>query len=683
MRNKFITLLLSSTVFLSMGLQAQAIDKKYQTGYDLLPASINTAAKENNISFYRNNQIILLKPDPKGKNNKPVAFTATIKENGDIGKPKISKELSELGLAGTVAFDSVGGKLYFSKYNSLEKDYALYESSVVKGKWGDPKKMLIEGTGGQRNKASFMLSAGWSYKPTGLTGFKNPALAKNGKRLYFTANIKAKEYGNVGSTDIWFIDQKADGTWGKPQNLGKNINTTTKEDYAFCVGDTTLYFTSMGKGGMDIFRSSFVKGQWTKAVGLDKPINSGMNDFNLIGNDKNIFLVSNRNPKGKDDIFLFRKQPDKPIIPDPIAIQPESEPEMKSVIIPEWNFVLFYFDFDKDVLKPEFLEQFKELVTEMKQFPGATFEVAGHTDQKGSEKYNMRLSLNRANFVKQMLIKEGFPAANIVTKGFGESMPVIENPKTEDDYAQNRRCEISIVGQEKPKTPDAGVTPTETSPSESKPIQAPAVAPKTDKKPTTEVKATTTDKKQTIPVDTKTTGSNAKTTTQVGSKPVMDVKTFVTDKKQTTTVDTKTTVNTKPATQVVSKPVTDTKTVVTDKKQTTTVDTKTTVNTKPATQVGTKPATDTKTVVTDKKQTTTVDAKTTVNTKTPTQVGSKPATDAKAAVTDKKQTVPVDTKANVSKTKAAMKTDSINAKDVKNTVTDKKQDVLPVENKNK
>lgn len=444
MRNKLITLLFATTVILSS--QAQTIDDKYRNGYYIVPATINTAAKENNISLYRNNQIIILKPDPKGKNNKPVPFTATIKENGDIGKPKISKELSLLGLSGTVAFDSINGKMYFSKYNSLEKNYALYESKVEKGKWGEPTKMIIEGVGGLRNKNSFMVSAGWSYKPTGMTGFKNPAIAQKGKRIYFSANIKGRENGNVGGTDIWYIDQNEDGiSWSRPKNLGRNVNTSSKEDYPFCDGDTVLFFSSYGRGGQDIFKSIYRNGEWTKATNMDKPFNSPMNDCNLVANNKNIFLVSNRVPLGKDDVFLFRLEPEKPIVPNPIPIAPEPEPDPIFVKKLEWNFVLFYFDFDKYVLTEEFTKQFKELVSEMKQFPNEVFEIAGHTDQRGSNKYNDKLSIKRANFVKQLLINEGFPAKNLITKGFGETMPVIDDPKSDEDFAQNRRVEIHIL----------------------------------------------------------------------------------------------------------------------------------------------------------------------------------------------------------------------------------------------
>ncbi len=448
MRTKVITLLILA-VALPCGLFA-SVEEKYKTGYDIVPASINTVAYENNISFYKNNQLIFFKPDPKGK-KKPVVFLSTIRENGDLTKPKISKELNKLDFVGTVAYDSVNQILYFAKYHKLDKDYALHESHFVKGKWQVPVKMKIDGTSNDRKENDFIADAAWSYRQIGLAGFKNPCLAKNGKRLYFTATIKGKEYTPVGSSDIWYTDQKEDGTWSAPVNVGKGVNTPAKEDYAFCVGDTTLYFNSLGKGGIDIFKSEFKDGEWTKAVNLGKPFNSGLNDVNFIINDKMAYLVSNRNSKGKDDIYLFRKQPEPPIIPDAIAVAPPAEPEPKEQIMAEWHFVLFYFDFDKHVLTPEFVAQFGELVDEMKQFPGATFEIAGHTDQKGSDSYNQKLSEQRAKFVKDLLIKDGFPADKLVTKGFGEKMPVIADPKTEEDYAQNRRCEIRILSEEELK----------------------------------------------------------------------------------------------------------------------------------------------------------------------------------------------------------------------------------------
>jgi outer membrane protein OmpA-like peptidoglycan-associated protein len=423
-----------------------AINKKYQEGYELVSSTINSAARETYLSLFKNNQLVLLKPDPKSKNKKMKVYTSTIKENGELSKPKESKELSKLALEGTIAYDDVAKKIYFTKYNGLSKNYDLYETAFKKGRWTEPKPMTIEGTGSDREEESFIMNAGWSYRELGLSGFKNPSLAKNGKRIYFTASFK----GGSGGTDIWYIDQKEDGTWGAPQNAGKNINTVGREDYAFSVGDTILVFsTTAGKSGVDLMSADLNEGEWQKAQNMGAPFNSALNDQNLVATKDNVYLLSARNPRMREDIYHFKKLPPKPVIPQAVVIPPPPPPPpTKKEEALKWNYTLFYFDFDKDVLTDEFVAQFKELVGEMKEFPGATFEVAGHTDSKGSDAYNDKLSIKRAEFVKALLIKEGFPADKIVTKGYGERQPVIPDAKTEDEFMQNRRCEIRIINQQ-------------------------------------------------------------------------------------------------------------------------------------------------------------------------------------------------------------------------------------------
>jgi outer membrane protein OmpA-like peptidoglycan-associated protein len=462
MRTNFKVVLLAISLAMT-SLEVFAVDRQYREDYDLRAASMNKAVNESNISFYRNNQIIVMKPDPKGKSTKPVPFTCNIKENGDLTKPKLSKELNKLGIegSGVVAYDSVYQMLYFAKYDKVDKDYALYQSEALKGKWQEPTKMKIEGVGTERAKENYMLVAGWNYREIGLSGFRNPSVAKGGNRIYFTARIRQREYNNVGSTDIYYIDRNSDGTWSRPVNCGNGVNSQGREDYAFCVGDSVLYYSTTSKGyGVQLMKSYFVNGQWTKGEDMGKPFNSNFIDKNLIADDKHIFLVSNRNPKGRDDVYLFRKKPDPAIIPPVIPIPPEPEPDPMVQFKKEWNFVLFYFDFDIDHLSEEFIVQFNELVSEMKQFPNETFEVTGHTDERGSDRYNQKLSERRANFVRDLLIKEGFPPEKLLTKGFGEKALVVEHAKTEDEHQQNRRVEVRIY-QEPLPTPVSNSVPTD------------------------------------------------------------------------------------------------------------------------------------------------------------------------------------------------------------------------------
>jgi outer membrane protein OmpA-like peptidoglycan-associated protein/uncharacterized protein YuzE len=75
---------------------------------------------------------------------------------------------------------------------------------------------------------------------------------------------------------------------------------------------------------------------------------------------------------------------------------------------------------------------------------GALFEIGGHTDNRGSESYNKRLSLQRAESVRQFLVKQGVPAALLQVKGYGGAKSRASN-ESEEGKEQNRRIEITRV----------------------------------------------------------------------------------------------------------------------------------------------------------------------------------------------------------------------------------------------
>ena len=104
-----------------------------------------------------------------------------------------------------------------------------------------------------------------------------------------------------------------------------------------------------------------------------------------------------------------------------------------------------FFDFDKSVLKPEGKAKLDDLVGKVK---GVNLEViiaVGHTDSIGSEAYNQKLSVRRAEAVKAYLVSKGIEKNRVYTEGKGKKQPVADN-KTAEGRAKNRRVEIEVVG---------------------------------------------------------------------------------------------------------------------------------------------------------------------------------------------------------------------------------------------
>jgi outer membrane protein OmpA-like peptidoglycan-associated protein len=92
-------------------------------------------------------------------------------------------------------------------------------------------------------------------------------------------------------------------------------------------------------------------------------------------------------------------------------------------------------------------------VTILKKNPNVKIELTSHTDSRGEDDYNMRLSDRRAQEAKNYLVEKGIPKNRIVAKGMGESELLNdcddESDCDEDQHAINRRTEIRIFAAEK------------------------------------------------------------------------------------------------------------------------------------------------------------------------------------------------------------------------------------------
>ncbi|HYE70181.1 MAG TPA: OmpA family protein [Aquabacterium sp.] len=104
-----------------------------------------------------------------------------------------------------------------------------------------------------------------------------------------------------------------------------------------------------------------------------------------------------------------------------------------------------FFDFDKAVLKPEGRAKLDDLVGKVKDINLEVIIAVGHTDSVGTDQYNQRLSVRRAEAVKAYLVSKGIEKNRVYTEGKGEKQPVADN-KTSEGRAKNRRVEIEVVG---------------------------------------------------------------------------------------------------------------------------------------------------------------------------------------------------------------------------------------------
>jgi len=108
------------------------------------------------------------------------------------------------------------------------------------------------------------------------------------------------------------------------------------------------------------------------------------------------------------------------------------------------------FGFDNAALTSEANTNLGKLVTILNKYPDTNIAIYGHTDNKGTEVYNQKLSERRAKAVSNYLVSQNIASSRLTTKGFGKTQPKYSND-TESGQAQNRRVEFAITANEKMK----------------------------------------------------------------------------------------------------------------------------------------------------------------------------------------------------------------------------------------
>ncbi|NML63568.1 OmpA family protein [Massilia sp. RP-1-19] len=139
------------------------------------------------------------------------------------------------------------------------------------------------------------------------------------------------------------------------------------------------------------------------------------------------------------------------VIPEPVAAAPvvEPAPAVAAAPVAVSEKVTFaaeaLFDFDKAIVKPEGKQALDELVSKLQGMQTEVMIAVGHTDAVGSDAYNQKLSLSRAEAVKAYIVSKGLTPSRVYTEGKGESQPIADNANSAG-RAKNRRVSVEVVG---------------------------------------------------------------------------------------------------------------------------------------------------------------------------------------------------------------------------------------------
>ncbi len=294
---------------------------------------------------------------------------------------------------------------------------------------------------------------------------QSPFIAPDGITLYFASNRP----GGFGGYDIYRAVKTKDG-FTQAQNLGPEINTPY-DDICFSVpgrGDI-IYIAREEKGNYDIFYMklpekmrieravTIVAGKLTdKETG--KPIKGGKVTIINLETGEKFETVTDESGKYKfalpaggrysvsiqADGYLFTST--YLDLKDKKSYEELMEKSVLAPIKKGEKIILrnIFFDFDSYELKPESKYELDRLIRIMKEHKSMVVEIAGHTDDIGTEEYNLRLSQKRAEAVKQYLVEHGIEPQRIIAKGYGKSQPLIADT-TEEARALNRRVEFKIL----------------------------------------------------------------------------------------------------------------------------------------------------------------------------------------------------------------------------------------------
>jgi outer membrane protein OmpA-like peptidoglycan-associated protein len=288
-------------------------DMEYYLGdsnlYELIVLPFNSDHSDFGAKYYDSGFVFISSRDKKvlAKNNASSAISekesmldlyyVESDTSGNFNEPEhFKKELKTRFHEGPLAFYADGKKVIFTRNN-------YHQGVKAKSSEGILNVSLYTAEVDKNNNFSKIKPFPYN-SPEYSIG--HPSLSQDNQKLYFSSNMP----GGIGGNDI-YISFFENGNWSTPVNLGPQINTEGDEMYPYISDDSTLYFASDGWGGfggLDLFRALGKDSLFAGTYNLGFPINTNMDDFALVINEKERsgYLSSDRyGGKGFDDIYAF------------------------------------------------------------------------------------------------------------------------------------------------------------------------------------------------------------------------------------------------------------------------------------------------------------------------------------------------------------------------------------------
>ena len=276
--------------------------------YEILNTSINSKFAELGVTYSGNNSVIFAssKKDNSGRrtNNRQLSlelYQGLIAENGDIIQTdKFSKEINNKFFESDIAFTPDFKTIYFTWNNFYS---ALKSKDSAKWK----TLYMFKASINEKFELSNVTPLPFNSKEYSV---RSPRVSNDGKKLYFVSDMP----GGFGETDIYVVNINNEGNYGTPKNLGSSVNTKLSELFPYIDQNNTLYFSSnghKGKGGLDIFKSEFIDGNFQQAENLSAPFNGKYDDFAFVidnASNSGYFTSDRDGGKGDVDIYAFKEK---------------------------------------------------------------------------------------------------------------------------------------------------------------------------------------------------------------------------------------------------------------------------------------------------------------------------------------------------------------------------------------